>query len=281
MPGFCIILPHDIFNSLSLGVTGYHFHLFFFSFLGLSKLNSTEQWCLSLSELSCRTVFAFETSSTSTPTSPNRTTTEFWVCTCTFHCCFDLFQLKGKRKTGGFYFKCWTGPPNGWFRPWLCRSFLVQLSHMSNASVKWRWRVFPSPVLSPFLLTSWTIRSAGGPQLRSPGSNAISLQLFSKLCLGNLVFKMLCVTPMGTCYRNTNPKALAVQSCHWALSHVVVIHLRQTTSTRRTNSMCRKRAKQKESDYQGPKSLSVPEWLTARCWLNHRPLVWRSRSSQY
>lgn len=112
MPSLCIILPHDI-NSLFLGVTGYHFHLFFFSFLGLSKLNSTEQWCLSLSELSCRTIFAFETSSTSTPTSPNRTTTGFRVCTCTFHCCFDLFQLKAKMKTEFFYFKCWTGPLNG------------------------------------------------------------------------------------------------------------------------------------------------------------------------
>lgn len=114
MPGPCIILPHDIFKSLSLGVMGYHFHLFFFSFLGLSKLNSTEQWCLSPFELSCRTVFAFETSSASTPTSPNRTTTGFWVCTCTFCCCFDLFQLKGKMKTGVIYFKCWTRPLNGW-----------------------------------------------------------------------------------------------------------------------------------------------------------------------
>lgn len=278
MLGPCIILPHDIFNHFLLVWQDITFTCF--SFLGLSKSNSTEQWCLSLSELSCRTVFAFETSSTSTPTSPNRTTAGFWVCTCTFNCCFDLFQLKGKMKTGAFYFKCWTGPPNRWFRPWLCHSFLVQLLHMNNASAKGRWCGFLSPVLSPFLLTSWAARSAGGPQLRSPGSNAISLQLFSKLCLWSLVFKILCVTPMRTCYRNINLKALAVQSSHWALGHVAIIYLRQTTSTRRTNSMCRRRAKQKESDYQEPKRLSVPEWLTAYWQLNHFPLVWRSRSSQ-
>lgn len=153
----------------------------------------------------------------------------------------------------------------------------MQFSHMSNASVKWRWCSFLSPVLSPFLLTGWGIRFSGGPQWRSPRSNTTSYR-FSKLCLGSLVLQM-CVTPTVTCYRNTNPKAMAMQSCHWALSRVAIRHPRQITSSRRTNSMCRS-VKQKESDYQGPERLSVPKWLTTDCWMNCLPLVWRSRSSQ-
>lgn len=172
MLGRCI-LSHDIFKSLSLDVMVSYFHLFFLSFLGLSKLNSTEQWCLSLSERSCR--IRIWNIKYFTPTSPNRTTTGFWVCTCTFHCCFDLFQLKGKMKSGVSYFRCWTGPLNGGFRPWLCHSFLMQLSHMSTASVQWRWCGFFPPALLHFLLTSWAIRSAGCPQLRSWGSNAYRL----------------------------------------------------------------------------------------------------------
>lgn len=48
---------------------------------------------------------------------------------------------------------------------------------------------------------------------------------------------MLCVTPVGTCYRNTAPKAMAMQNCSWALSHIAITHLRQITSTR-TSSTC-------------------------------------------
>lgn len=129
-----IILPHDVFNSLYLSVTEFHFHLILFYFL--EQFNSTEQWCLSFSQLSCRAEFSFEKSSTSTCTSPNRAITGFWDHACAFHCCSDLFQLKGKMETEGFYFNCWTGPPNGWFRP--CYSFLVHFSHMSNVSIKWR-----------------------------------------------------------------------------------------------------------------------------------------------
>lgn len=82
------------------------------------------------------------------------------------------------------------------------------------------------------------------------------------------MLRMLCVTSVGTCYRNTNLKALAVQKCHRAVS---LILFKQTTSTTRKKSMCR-RARQKESDYWWPKRWIVSEWLAADCWLNHCPL---------
>jgi len=53
------------------------------------------------------------------------------------------------------------------------------------------------------------------------------------------VFKIARVTAVEICYRNTISKALAMQGCPWALSQGAVIHLRQTTSVRRTNNKCR------------------------------------------
>lgn len=134
-----IILPHDVFNSLYLGVTEYHFHLFLFSFL--EQFNCTEQWCLSLSKLSCRTEFSFEKWSTSTPTSPNRATTGFWNHACAFHVCFDLFQPKEKTETGGFISSAGLVLQMG-------DSFLVHFSHMSKVSIKWKRCGFLYSVLS-------------------------------------------------------------------------------------------------------------------------------------